>query len=144
MRTTIHNTAANKKAACGKATEESSNKTIESQSHYNTKPKRPQKLGSVTAETLARLLNGQALSQQDATRLMSCTRLGSVVHILRHTYGWDIITLDETSQTQDGRTATYARYYLPESEILRMSEQERVAYTLSVFEARKARREGKQ
>ena len=141
MKITNQIQAANKKAAAFGVV--SSGCMEIAQADFTTKINLPQKLNSVTAEVLARLLNGQALSQQDATKLMSCTRLGSVVHILRHNYGWNIVTQDETSPTQDGRTATYARYYLPESEIMRMSEQERVAYTLSVFEARKARREGR-
>lgn len=103
----------------------------------------PQKLNTVLAETLARLLIGQGISQQDAIHLMSCTRLSSVIHDLRHRYGWDVWNDEESSATNDGRTAHYARYFLPETELAKLSEEQRKDYANRVFAARQALREGK-
>lgn len=107
---------------------------------HSTTPRFPSRRNTVTAETLARFLQGEKLSQQDATRLMSTTRLSGVIYELRK-LGLDIHTDNETAPTKDGRTATYARYRLSERQREQLDAQAVADYCQSVFAARKARRE---
>ena len=100
----------------------------------------PARLDSVTAETLARLFRRETLTQQDATRELSTTRLGSIIHMLRHSYCWGVVMENETSPTKDGRMATYGRYHLPQSEIDRVPADKRAAWIEAVFKARAKRR----
>ncbi|UJF24771.1 helix-turn-helix domain-containing protein [Suttonella sp. R2A3] len=102
----------------------------------------PKKLQSVIAELLARLLEGQTLSQHDATKILSTTRLSAYIYELRHTYGWDIETLDETAPCADGRTASYGRYRLIPSELYKLSTEEREKWIEAVYQARLILREG--
>ena len=101
----------------------------------------PAKLDSVIAETLARFLRRETLTQQDATRELSTTRLGSVIHVLRHSYCWGVVKENETSPTRDGRMATFGRYHLPQSEIDRVPADKRAAWIEAVFKARAKRRQ---
>lgn len=109
---------------------------VERSAHYIL----PAKLDSVIAETLARLFRRETLTQQDATRELSTTRLGSVIHMLRHSYCWGVVMENETSPTKDGRMATYGRYHLPQSEIDRVPADKRAAWIDAVFKARAKRR----
>lgn len=108
---------------------------------HSTTPRFPSRRNTVTAETLARFLQGEKLSQQDATRLMSTTRLSPVVFGLRHHMAWDIYSDNETALTKDGRKTTFVRYRLSQTQREQLDAQAVADYCQSVFAARKARRE---
>ena len=76
----------------------------ESNAHHTT-PRFPAKPDSVQADVCARLLRGESITQHDATRDMSTTRLSGAIYDLRK-LGLDIHTDHETAPTKDGRTAT--------------------------------------
>lgn len=107
---------------------------------HSTTPRFPAKPDSVQAEVCARLLRGESITQHDATRDMSTTRLSGAIYDLRK-LGLDIHTDNETAPTKDGRTATYARYRLSERQRGQLDAQAVADYCQSVFAARKARRE---
>lgn len=120
----------------GRPEEQPENRQETESAHYIL----PARLDSVIAETLARLFRKETLTQQDATRELSTTRLGSVIHVLRHSYCWGVIKENETGPTKDGRMATYGRYHLPQSEIDRVPADKRAAWIEAVFKARARRR----
>ena len=99
-------------------------------------PTFPRKKDSVTAETLARLLDGQTISQREAYDRLSTVNIARTIFDLRR-YGWPVITTDETSHTRDGRIATYGRYSLAPDVIARYADRQ---YICDVYAARKARR----
>lgn len=72
----------------------------------------PNKLHTVTAEVLVRLLTGERLTSLDAVREASTTRLGAVVHYLTERYGWEIARNDKAAGCKDGRVAWVAEYWL--------------------------------
>lgn len=75
-----------------------------------TFPKRP---NTVRATVLARMLKGEQLTAMDGVFDASTTRLAGSVHVLRHTYGWSIVTDEVQVPTADDRIADVARYNLP-------------------------------
>ena len=99
-------------------------------------PTFPPKKDSVTAETLARLLDGQTITQREAYDRLSTVNIARTIFDLRR-YGWPVITTDETSHTRDGRIATYGRYSLAPDVIARYADRQ---YICDVYAARKARR----
>ena len=99
-------------------------------------PTFPRKKDSVTAETLARLLDGQTITQREAYDRLSTVNIARTIFDLRR-YGWPVITTDETSHTRDGRIATYGRYSLAPHVIARYADRQ---YICDVYAARKARR----
>ena len=99
-------------------------------------PTFPPKKDSVTAETLARLLDGQTLTQREAYDRLSTVNIARTIFDLRR-YGWPVITTGETAHTRDGRIATYGRYSLPADVIARHTDPQ---YIRDVYAARKARR----
>jgi len=99
-------------------------------------PTFPRKKDSVTAETLARLLDGQTITQREAYDRLSTVNIARTIFDLRR-YGWPVITTDETSHTRDGRIATYGRYSLAPDVIARYADRQ---YICDVYAARKARR----
>lgn len=99
-------------------------------------PTFPPKKDSVTAETLARLLDGQTITQREAYDRLSTVNIARTIFDLRR-YGWPVITTDETAHTRDGRIATYARYSLSPDVIARYADRQ---YICDVYAARKARR----
>ena len=99
-------------------------------------PTFPPKKDSVTAETLARLLDGQTITQREAYDRLSTVNIARTIFDLRR-YGWPVITTDETSHTRDGRIARYARYSLSPDVIARHTDPQ---YICDVYAARKARR----
>ena len=99
-------------------------------------PTFPRKKDSVTAETLARLLDGQTITQREAYDRLSIVNIARTIFDLRR-YGWPVITTDETSHTRDGRIATYGRYSLAPDVIARYADRQ---YICDVYAARKARR----
>lgn len=100
-------------------------------------PTFPRKKDSVTAETLARLLDGQTITQREAYDRLSTVNIARTIHDLRHNYGWPVITTPEESHTRDGRIARYARYSLSPDVIARYADRQ---YICDVYAARKARR----
>lgn len=99
-------------------------------------PTFPPKKDSVTAETLARLLDGQTITQREAYDRLSTVNIARTIFDLRR-YGWPVITTGETAHTRDGRIATYGRYSLPADVIARHTDPQ---YIRDVYAARKARR----
>ena len=99
-------------------------------------PTFPRKKDSVTAETLARLLDGQTITQREAYDRLSTVNIARTIFDLRR-YGWPVITTDETSHTRDGRIAAYGRYSLAPDVIARYADRQ---YICDVYAARKARR----
>lgn len=99
-------------------------------------PTFPRKKDSVTAETLARLLDGQTITQREAYDRLSTVNIARTIFDLRR-YGWPVITTGETAHTRDGRIATYGRYSLPADVIERYADRQ---YICDVYAARKARR----
>ena len=57
-------------------------------------PTFPRKKDSVTAETLARLLDGQTITQREAYDRLSTVNIARTIFDLRR-YGWPVITTDE-------------------------------------------------
>lgn len=55
-----------------------------------------------------------SITSQDAFKRFAATRLSSIIHRLRHVYGYEIVTEKETGLTRYGNTTTYARYILKE------------------------------
>ena len=99
-------------------------------------PTFPPKKDSVTAETLARLLDGQTITQREAYDRLSTVNIPRTIFDLRR-YGWQGITTPEESPTRDGRIATYARYSLSPDVIAKYADRQ---YICDVYAARKARR----
>ena len=99
-------------------------------------PTFPPKKDSVTAETLARLLDGQTITQREAYDRLSTVNIPRTIFDLRR-YGWPVITTPEESTTRDGRIATYARYSLSSDVIAKYADRQ---YICDVYAARKARR----
>ncbi|KVC21541.1 helix-turn-helix domain-containing protein [Burkholderia pseudomultivorans] len=82
--------------------------------------------GSVRARILAALLRGERLTQADALRRWSTSRLASAICQLRVSFDWPIMTVAIPVQTRDnGRTATVARYSLPAFAIQQAGERGR-------------------
>lgn len=99
-------------------------------------PTFPRKKDSVTAETLARLLDGQTITQREAYDRLSTVNIARTIFDLR-CYGWPVITTPEESPTRDGRIATYGRYSLSPDVIAKYADRQ---YICDVYAARKARR----
>lgn len=99
-------------------------------------PTFPRKKDSVTAETLARLLDGQTITQREAYDRLSTVNIARTIFDLRR-YGWPVITTPEESPTRDGRIATYGRYSLAPDVIAKYADRQ---YICDVYAARKARR----
>lgn len=59
------------------------------------------------------MLKGEQLTAMDGVFDASTTRLASDVHVLRRTFGWDVVTDEVQVSTADGRVATVARYRIP-------------------------------
>lgn len=74
--------------------------------------KLPAKLGTVTAEVLARLLAGEKLTGLDGVYAASTTRLSAVTHYLITEYGWRIEATDKATGCKDGRVAWVSEYAL--------------------------------
>ena len=72
----------------------------------------PVKQNTVTADVLARLLNGERLTSLDTVYEASTTRLGAVVFYLVNTYGWQIESIDKAAGCKDGRVAWVSEYFI--------------------------------
>lgn len=72
----------------------------------------PERLDTVTAEVLARLLNHESLTGMEAVFGASTTRLAAVVHYLESDYGWTIDRHDIATGCKDGRVAWVTEYRL--------------------------------
>lgn len=72
----------------------------------------PSQLESVTAEVLARLIQGEILTSMSMVFGAHTTRLAPKVHVLRQTNGWDIVSTPATIHTIDGRLTKVSEYSL--------------------------------
>ena len=72
----------------------------------------PERLDTVTAEVLARLLSHESLTGMEAVFGASTTRLAAVVHYLESDYGWTIDRCDIAAGCKDGRVAWVTEYRL--------------------------------
>lgn len=73
----------------------------------------PARKNTVTADVLARLLNGERLTSLDTVYEASTTRLGAFTFRLRDDYGWQIETLPTACGCNDGRVSWVHEYFLP-------------------------------
>lgn len=72
----------------------------------------PSQFDSVTAEVLARLIQGEKLTSMDAVFAASTTRLAPKIHVLKHKYGWTILSTPSVIHTVDGRVTEVSVYTL--------------------------------
>ena len=72
----------------------------------------PERLDTVTAEVLVRLLNHESLTGMEAVFGASTTRLAAVVFYLESDYGWSIERRDMAAGCKDGRVAWVTEYRL--------------------------------
>ena len=79
---------------------------------FTTPGRLPLKQDTVTAEVLARLLNGERLTSLAAVHETSTTRLGAVKFSLEETHGWSIRATDKAAGCNDGRLAWIVEYHL--------------------------------
>ena len=79
---------------------------------FTTPGRLPLKQNTVTAEVLARLLNGERLTSLGAVYEASTTRLGAVKFSLEETHGWNIRATDKAAGCNDGRLAWIVEYHL--------------------------------
>ena len=100
----------------------------------------PDKLNTVTAEVLARLLNHGRLTSIDAVSEASTTRLSAVTHYLAKEYGWPIEAVDKAAGCRDGRVAWVAEYFLDPQVIARAKAAGAGDWCAKVRAARRARR----
>ena len=76
----------------------------------------PTRRNTVTAEILARLLDGENLTGMDAVFSAGTTRLSSSIHTHRRN-SWPIEAVDKVVGTNDGRVSEIRVYYLPTAAI---------------------------
>ena len=100
----------------------------------------PDKLNTVTAEVLARLLNHERLTSIDAVSEASTTRLSAVTHYLAKEYGWPIEAVDKAAGCRDGRVAWVAEYFLDPQVIAHAMAAGAGDWCAKVRAARRARR----
>ena len=100
----------------------------------------PDKLNTVTAEVLARLLNHGRLTSIDAVSEASTTRLSAVTHCLAKEYGWPIEAVDKAAGCRDGRVAWVAEYFLDPQVIAHAMAAGAGDWCAKVRPARRARR----
>lgn len=72
----------------------------------------PERLDTVTAEVLARLLNYETLTSLDGVFDANTTRLSAVVHYLEQAYVWTVDRRDTATACKDGRVAWVKEYFL--------------------------------
>lgn len=70
----------------------------------------PSQHKSVTAEVLARLIQGETLTSMSMVFGAHTTRLAPKIHVLRHSKGWDIVSTPATIHTVDGRLTQVSEY----------------------------------
>jgi hypothetical protein len=96
----------------------------------------PTRHNTVTAEILARLLNGENLTGLDAVYSASTTRLAAVVDYLGTSYGWQIDRVDIDVGCNDGRVAVVKTYYLSRATIRKVFDARALEFCRSVKDAR--------
>jgi hypothetical protein len=72
----------------------------------------PARRATVTADVLARFINGERLTGLDAVADASTTRLAAVVHYLETEYRWTIERTDKAAGCKDGRIAWVSEYWM--------------------------------
>lgn len=53
-----------------------------------------------------------SITSMEAINMFGATRLSAIIYVLRHHYGYNIITKKEKSRNRYGNNCNYARYYL--------------------------------
>lgn len=96
----------------------------------------PSRLNGVSAEILARLLNGERLTGIDAVDSASTTRLASRIHYLKEC-GWPIKKKEKAAGCRDGRLAWVAEYHMPDEIIARAKPAGAATWCASVKAARR-------
>ncbi len=71
----------------------------------------PDRLDTVTAEVLMRLLNYETLTSLDGVYDANTTRLSAVVFYIEQAYGWTIDRRDMATGCKDGRVAWVKEYF---------------------------------
>lgn len=104
----------------------------------------PSKHNSVTADVLARLIQGEKLTSMDAVFAASTTRLAPKVHVLRHSNGWDIVSTPSVIHTVDGRFVEVSEYSLSAASIEAAMTGGGTQFCESVMVARERLRRGLQ
>lgn len=100
----------------------------------------PSRKNTVTADVLARFLNGERLTGLDTVYEASTTRLGAVVFYLANNYGWQLQSIDKAAGCNDGRVAWVSEYFLPAEVITRAMAAGADCWCKQVREARRALR----
>lgn len=77
----------------------------------------PSRHNTVTADVLARLIQGEKLTSMSTVFDANTTRLAPKVHVLRHSKGWDIVSTPAIIHTVDGRFAEVSEYSLSAASI---------------------------
>ena len=100
----------------------------------------PSRKNTVTADVLARLLNGERLTSLDTVYEASTTRLGAFIFRLASDYGWQIESIDKAAGCNDGRVAWVSEYFLPAEVITRAEAAGAAAWCAEVRAERRKRR----
>lgn len=101
----------------------------------------PQKLASVSAAVLRRLLQGERLTSLTTVFDSSTTRLAAVVHYLENEYGWAIDRTDIVVGTRDGRVTVVSEYFLKAAVIATAFAADAATFCADVEHARARQRQ---
>jgi len=100
----------------------------------------PKRQGTVAAEVLSRLVDGERLTSLDAVFNSHTTRLAAVIHYLKNEYGWLIDHADLAVATVDGRVTEVREYFLSGDTLRRASTAGAGEYSRTVKDARAKQR----
>ncbi|RYF28205.1 MAG: hypothetical protein EOO23_07555 [Comamonadaceae bacterium] len=100
----------------------------------------PHRHGTVAAEVLRRLLDGERLTSLDAVFDSHTTRLAAFVHYLTRDYGWEVSRIDKAVGTVDGRVTEIREYFLAPALLQQARAAGAAEYTALVTEARAIQR----
>lgn len=53
-----------------------------------------------------------SITSMEAIKMFGATRLSAIIYILRHHYGYNIISQREKTRNRYGNSVSYARYFL--------------------------------
>ena len=104
----------------------------------------PSKFNSVTADVLARLIQGEKLTSLDAVFAASTTRLAPKIHVLRRKNGWEVLSTPSVIHTVDGRFTEVSEYTLSAASIEAAMTSGGAQYCNKVWVARDRLRRGLQ
>lgn len=100
----------------------------------------PKRQGTVAAEVLSRLVDGERLTSLDAVYNAHTTRLAAVIHYLERDYGWNISRSDFAAATVDGRVTEVREYFLSGELVEKAAQAGAREFSLNVKEARAKQR----